>query len=319
MSRKTTAMESKVRLFFCDKSGIASPRFLDGLNVLSSSLASQNPDFSSKILPHTRKWEDIKILFSPSEAKLSPKEIALYAKSAESMGAESSAESSLYSASLMQNMPKILLKSITKDALWGGGKARNANINAYLEILRKSNHSELAKIFGTKRVDLDVLSACLEMLHSPRIEALHLYRGVAYKALSFESLEAGAQDFLRKSTLIFSNLFGAVRGGDALPYYHLNQNYRSEKLSLQSLYKAQRGEICALLDSAEIIIDLRAGVYVKAYPLKARPHYILPIPKGTSHQAKLHRGVALRNLATASLQGKNAIKAILQERFILTH
>lgn len=267
-------------------------------------------------------WGGIKILFSPSEAKLSPKEIALYVESTEFMGAESSAESRLDSADLenfTQNTPKILLKSIAKDALWGGGEARNANINAYLEILRQANHSELAKIFGTKRVDLDILSACLEMLHSPRIEALHLYRGVAYKALDFESLEARAQDFLRESVLIFSNLFGAVRGFDALPYYHLNQNYRSEKLSLQSLYKAQRGEICALLDSAEIIIDLRAGVYVKAYPLKARPHYILPIPKGTSHQAKLHRGVALRNLATASLQGKNAIKAILQERFILTH
>lgn len=268
-------------------------------------------------------WGGIKILFSPSEAKLSLKEIALRTESrAKYSGAESITESSLDSADLenfTQKTPKILLKSITKDALWGGGEARNANINAYLEILRQANHSELAKIFGTKRVNLDVLSACLEMLHSPRIEALRLYRGVAYKALDFESLEAGAQDFLRKSTLIFSNLFGVVRGGDRLPYYHLNQNYRSEKLSLQSLYNAQRREIDTLLDSAEIIIDLRAGVYVKAYPLKARPHYILPIPKGTSHQAKLHRGVALRNLATASLQGKNAIKAILQEQFILTH
>ena len=265
----------------------------------------------------------IKILFSPSEAKLSPKEIALRAESrAKYSGAESNTESSLDSADstiFAQKTPKILPESITKDALWGGSKARNANIKVYLEILRKSNHSELAKIFGTKLVSLDMLSACLEMLSAPRIEALCLYRGVAYKALDFEGLEAGAQDFLREAVLIFSNLFGAVRGGDRLPYYHLNQNYRSAKLSLQSLYKAQCREIDTLLDSAEIIIDLRAGVYIKAYPLKARPHYILPIPKGTSHQAKLHRGVALRNLAIASQQGKNAIKAILQERFILTH
>lgn len=263
----------------------------------------------------------IKILFSPSEAKLSPQEIALRAESnAKSNSVESKLDSA-DSAIFAQKMPEILhfAESITKDALWGGSKARNANIKAYLEILRKSNHSELAKIFGTKCVDLDMLSACLEMLSAPRIEALRLYRGVAYKALDFENLEARAQDFLREGTLIFSNLFGVVRGSDRLPYYHLNQNYRSAKLSLQSLYKAQCGEIDALLDSAEIIIDLRAGVYAKAYPLKARPHYILPIPKGTSHQAKLHRGVALRNLAIASLQGKSAIKAILQERFILTH
>ena len=266
-------------------------------------------------------WGRIKILFSPSEAKLSPKEIALHA---ESNAKSSGAESRLDSANLenfTQKTPKILhfAESITKDALWGGDKARNANIKAYLEILRKSNHSELAKIFGTKLVSLDMLSACLEMLSAPRIEALRLYRGVAYKALDFENLEAEAQDFLKESVLIFSNLFGVVRGGDALPYYHLNQNYRSEKLNLNALYKAQCGEIDALLNSAEIIIDLRAGVYAKAYPLKARPHYILPIPKGTSHSAKLHRGVALRNIALASLQGENAIRAILQEGFILTY
>lgn len=265
----------------------------------------------------------IKILFSPSEAKLSPKEIALRAESnAKYSGAESSSvESSLDSAdsaNFAQKMPKILhfAESITKDALWGGSKARNANIKAYLEILRKSNHSELAKIFGTKCVDLDMLSACLEMLSAPRIEALRLYRGVAYKALDFENLEVRAQDFLRESTLIFSNLFGVVRGGDRLPYYHLNQNYRSAKLSLQSLYKAQCGEIDALLDSAEIIIDLRAGVYAKAYPLKARPHYILPIPKGTSHQAKLHRGVALRELAQNALRGE--IMRVFGEKFIFS-
>lgn len=263
----------------------------------------------------------IKILFSPSEAKLSPKEIALRAESnAKSSGVESSLDSadSADSAIFAQKTPKILhfAESITKDALWGGSKARNANIKAYLEILRKSNHSELAKIFGTKCVDLDMLSACLEMLSAPRIEALRLYRGVAYKALDFESLEARAQDFLRASTLIFSNLFGAVRGGDRLPYYHLNQNYRSAKLSLQYLYKAQRGAIDALLDSAEIIIDLRAGVYAKAYPLKARPHYILPIPKGTSHQAKLHRGVALRELAQNALKGE--IMRVLGEKFIFS-
>ena len=203
----------------------------------------------------------MQILFSPSEAKLSPEEIT--------------------NASTTK-------KSILDDTLWGGQVARNANISAYLDALQKS--SELTKIFGTKRVDMDMLSACLELANAPRIEALKLYSGVAYKALDFASLEKKAQDFLLESTLIFSNLFGLVRGFDPLPYYHLNQNYRSKNLSLNALYKAQRDEISAFLD--KIIIDLRAGVYAKAYPLKSanfcQPHYILPIPKGTSHQAKLY-------------------------------
>lgn len=231
----------------------------------------------------------MQILFSPSEAKLSPEEIT--------------------NASTTK-------KSILEDSLWGGQVARNANINAYLNALEES--SELTKIFGTKRVDMDMLASCLELANAPRIEALKLYSGVAYKALDFASLEKKAQDFLLESTLIFSNLFGLVRGFDPLPYYHLNQNYRSKNLSLNALYKAQRDEISAFLD--KIIIDLRAGVYIKAYPLKSanfyQPHYILPIPKGTSHQAKLYRGLALRELAIASLQGKQALQKILSEKFI---
>lgn len=231
----------------------------------------------------------MQILFSPSEAKLSLEEITNISTTK---------------------------KSILEDALWGGQVARNANINAYLNALQES--SELAKIFGTKRVDMDMLASCLELANAPRIEALKLYSGVAYKALDFASLEKKAQDFLLESTLIFSNLFGLVRGFDPLPYYHLNQNYRSKNLSLNALYKAQRDEISAFLD--KIIIDLRAGVYVKAYPLKSanfcQPHYILPIPKGTSHQAKLYRGLALRELAIASLQGKQALQKILSEKFI---
>lgn len=231
----------------------------------------------------------MQILFSPSEAKLSPEEITNISTTK---------------------------KSILEDALWGGQVARNANISAYLDALQES--SELTKIFGTKRVDMDILSACLELGNAPRIEALKLYSGVAYKALDFASLEKKAQDFLLESTLIFSNLFGLVRGFDPLPYYHLNQNYRSKNLSLSALYKAQRDEISALLD--KIIIDLRAGIYAKAYPLKSanfcQPHYILPIPKGTSHQAKLYRGLALRELAIASLQGKQALQKMLNEKFI---
>lgn len=231
----------------------------------------------------------MQILFSPSEAKLSPEEITNISTTK---------------------------KSILEDALWGGQVARNTNISAYLNALQES--SELSKIFGTKRVDMDMLTSCLELANAPRIEALKLYSGVAYKALDFASLEKKAQDFLLESTLIFSNLFGLVRGFDPLPYYHLNQNYRSKNLSLNTLYKAQRDEISAFLD--KIIIDLRAGVYVKAYPLKnanfCQPHYILPIPKGTSHQAKLYRGLALRELAIASLQGKQALQKLLSEKFV---
>ncbi|MGX3045650.1 peroxide stress protein YaaA [Helicobacter sp. T3_23-1056] len=263
----------------------------------------------------------MQILLSPSEAKLSPKEIAKIAIN----DAQNNPQNHL------QKNPQNTANNILDDNLWGGKEARNKHIKAYLQELAKSNDFQIAKIFGTKRVDLDTLEKCLNLASTPRIKAIKLYNGVAYKALDFDSLEEKAQDFILESTLIFSNLFGLVRAKDALPYYHLNQNYRSNSVNLNSLYSAQKNDIDAFLgldfsgissakQNQHIIIDLRASVYVKAYPLKrARltcPHYILPIPKGTSHQAKLHRGLALRELAKTSIQGKNAIQKMLDEKFI---
>ncbi|OBV29099.1 hypothetical protein BKN38_08560 [Helicobacter sp. CLO-3] len=222
--------------------------------------------------------------------------------------------------------------SIDSDPMWGGLEARRANIRAYLSALKNEPDTQILKIFGAKRLDANMLASCLELLQSPRVEAIELYNGVAFKALDFASLDSGAQDFIRQSALICSNLFGLVRASDALPYYHLNQNYTSKTLNLKSLYKAQSSEIDALLDSAyragEMVLDLRAGVYIKAYPLKI-PHFTLKMPtKSISHQAKLYRGLALRNLAIFISQmraeSKNAklsdmentpLKQYIQEHF----
>ena len=259
----------------------------------------------------------MQILLSPSESKLSPKEIAKIAINETQNDLQGN----------LQNTTK----NILDDNFWGGKEARIKHIKAYLQELTKSSDEQIAKIFGTKRVDLDALAECLNLAKTPRINAIRLYNGVAYKALDFDSLEKKSQEFILESTLIFSNLFGLVRAKEALPYYHLHQNYRSKDLNLNSLYSSQKNDIDAFLgldfsdtsspkQNQKIIIDLRASVYVKAYPLKrarfTHPHYILPIPKGTSHKAKLHRGLALRELAKAAINGKNAIQKILDEKFI---
>lgn len=211
----------------------------------------------------------MKILLSPSESKRNPAE---------------NVESDERDIGLLDN------------EMWGGREARNAQILAYIELLESADDSELGRVFGTKVLSLETLKLCSEILSSPRIQAIELYNGVAYKALDFGSLDSSAQGFLLDSVLIASNLFGLVRASDRLPFYHLNQNYKSKELSLNKLYKAQKPQIDTLLSGEDVIIDLRAQVYAKAYPL-ARPHYTLEIPSGTSHQAKHYRGAALRALA----------------------
>lgn len=214
------------------------------------------------------------------------------------------------------------------DEMWGGQAARNANIHAYLSILQNASDTELCKIFGTKSVSLESLRRCGEILDSPRVCAIELYNGVAYKALNFAEMDSRAKEFVLGSVLIMSNLFGLVRASDRLPFYHLNQNYKSKLLSLRALYQAQEEEIDKLLATEQnggqngvqngVIVDLRAQIYSKAYPIK-QAHYVLNLPSKVSHQAKLHRGLALRELALcASIQDVKSRHNMLRQ-YLDTH
>ena len=199
--------------------------------------------------------------------------------------------------------------SINTDKMWGGFQARICHAQNYLKKLQTSPDTELQKIFGKKNIPLDYLSLAQQLFSSPTIEAIKLYNGVAFKALEFATLTPKQQDFILENVCIFSNLFGMVRAKDLLPYYHLNQNYSSDELSLKLIYAKQKDDIDSFLQDEEII-DLRAGIYIKAYPINA-PHWILKLPKNSSHQAKLHRGLALRQLAQE--------QKIDSEKFVLSH
>lgn len=239
----------------------------------------------------------MKILLSPSESKRNPVVLG------ESSGGDT---------------------RLIDDVMWGGQAARNANIHAYLSILQNASEAELCKVFGTKSVSLESLRRCGEILDSPRVCAIGLYNGVAYKALNFAEMDSRAKEFVLGSVLIMSNLFGLVRASDRLPFYHLNQNYKSKLLSLRALYQAQEEEIDKLLATKQnggqngVIVDLRAQIYSKAYPIKLG-HYVLNLPSKVSYQAKLHRGLALRELALcASIQDVKSRHNMLRQ-YLDTH
>lgn len=180
-------------------------------------------------------------------------------------------------------------------------------LETYLAALRSGDETLICKLFGTKTLELDTLTLAQNLLQAPRLPAIELYNGVAYKALDFKNLPQNSQAFLLDSVLICSNLFGFVRAGDLLPFYKLHQGVSVGTLSLKSLYAAQKHDMDALLDGHEVL-DLRAEVYAKAYPL-AMPHtqvVFLKNGKKLSHASKLYRGLYLRELAlNAQKSGEN--------------
>ncbi|PAF53171.1 hypothetical protein BKH42_07435 [Helicobacter sp. 13S00482-2] len=175
------------------------------------------------------------------------------------------------------------------------------NLLRYLDIL-KEDDNVICKLFGSKNLKsksiLDEMVLSLNIGKTNTQEAINLYQGVAYKALGFQTLSLDAQKYIFDNVLIFSNLFGMVRAGDKLPFYKYNQNFKHDGFGVFELYKKLTPMIDKYLENQEIL-DLRAEIYIKAYPLKNKHTRIefFKNQKKISHYAKYYRGIYLKEMS----------------------
>ena len=165
---------------------------------------------------------------------------------------------------------------------------RNEILNEYEKLIKSGDEEILSRLFGTKeRYDIDIF-------HSPTIEAVKRYTGVAYEYLDFESLHPLYQEFLYSHLIIFSNLFGPLCASDLIPFYKLKQGASVGDIKPEKQYH----ERCKNLLEDEEILDLRAGYYEKFY----KPKFCVKMKfikngKIVSHWAKAYRGMVLRQIA----------------------
>ncbi len=184
-------------------------------------------------------------------------------------------------------------------------------LKSYLEFLKQGDDFEICKLFGSKKIDLDILELCTKILDSECMQAIRLYNGVAYDVLSFDHLELSAQEFLYQRVYIFSNLFGAVSARSVLPFYKFNQNYKNKNLGISLLYSKLKEALDEEFGQ-EDILDLRAEIYIKSY--ESRGRVLRPVflknGKKLSHFAKYYRGVMLRSIAKAQIDDLDLIEGM---------
>lgn len=167
----------------------------------------------------------------------------------------------------------------------------------YLHFVRNADLIELQKMWGYKKLE-DVLQTKMLSLEFCTFPAIRFYRGVAYEALDFDSLQEDEQSFLFDSVLIFSNLFGAVSAKEELPFYKLKQGEGFGDFKSRDLYQLKEESLDRLLEQ-ECVIDLRAEFYQKLYKIKTH-HFVFDFLKNNkrvSHYAKYYRGIVLREIA----------------------
>lgn len=194
-----------------------------------------------------------------------------------------------------------------KKELLGSDKARKEILSCYNEIIKRADPQEITELFGIKNFE-ECTPYLDDIFTAPKKEAIRRYRGVAYEYLAYDTLEPGAQEYLKQNTLIFSNLYGPVLGSDLIANYKVKQGNSIGTIEPDKFYKERFSYQLDLYLGDADILDLRAGYYDKFYKL-TRPYTTLKFlknGKSVSHWAKAYRGIVLREIAKHNIQNLEA-------------
>jgi uncharacterized protein len=194
-----------------------------------------------------------------------------------------------------------------KNDLFGATNARDEILSTYNEIVMSGDEDAIKKLFGIKKFT-DCKPYIVDIFHSDLMSAIERYQGVAYEYLNYKKLNLNAKEYLKKNTIIFSNLYGPILGGDSIANYKVKQGNNIGNIVPDKFYKERFSYQLDLFLNNEEILDLRAGYYDKFYKV-TKPYTTLKFLKNgktVSHWAKAYRGIALREIA------KNDISSLEQ-------
>ena len=182
--------------------------------------------------------------------------------------------------------------------LLGALNARDEILNEYSKIIDTQNEESIKELFGIKKFK-DCQPYINDIFNSPLMSAIERYQGVAYDYLKYKELDKSAKKYLKQNTIIFSNLYGPLLGGDPIANYKVKQGNNIGKIAPDKFYKERFTYQLDLYLNNNEILDLRAGYYDKFYKV-TKPYTTLKFLKNgktLSHWAKAYRGIVLRELA----------------------
>jgi len=162
----------------------------------------------------------------------------------------------------------------------------------------------------------DALAANAAVTDSPTTPALRRYTGVVYDGLNFAELAPEVQRAAARSVLIFSGLFGVVRGNEPVPLYRVPAKADLPGLGTASTF--WRRVLHAIIPPAlgrGLVIDMRSSDYAQMWrPDTATARRVLtvrvlsPTPGGAhavlSYPSKLAKGRLAAALVTRAASGQ---------------
>lgn len=190
-----------------------------------------------------------------------------------------------------------------KRELFGSNSAREGILSEYNNIIKNGDENAIKELFGFKKFS-DCAPYINNIFNSSLMSAVERYDGVAYEYLDFDSLDEKAKEYVKSNTIIFSNLYGPILGGDTIANYKVKQGSDIGKFVPDIFYNKRFSYQLDLYLANSEILDLRAGYYDKFYEVK-KPYTTLKFLKEgkvVSHWAKAYRGLILRAAAKNNIE-----------------
>ncbi|BEL02759.1 peroxide stress protein YaaA [Actinoplanes sichuanensis] len=101
-----------------------------------------------------------------------------------------------------------------------------------------------------------------ELLTAPAAAAAQVYTGVLYEALGATELRGAEKDWLDRTAVVFSGLWGVVRLGDAIPAYRCSVGVTLPGIGgLTPYWKKGLKKVLDEATAEAPVLDLRSGAY----------------------------------------------------------
>jgi cytoplasmic iron level regulating protein YaaA (DUF328/UPF0246 family) len=159
---------------------------------------------------------------------------------------------------------------------------------------------------GLSAGQLDEVRRNTRLREARTLPAARLYTGVLYDALDLGSLPPDAYALTKRSIVIFSGLWGAVRPADRIPPYRCSMSVSLSGLGgLGAFWRGALAGPLTELAGGGVVLDLRSSMYLPAWvpdgPLAERVVAVRVLHDGkvVSHFNKATKGRLVRDLALA--------------------
>jgi cytoplasmic iron level regulating protein YaaA (DUF328/UPF0246 family) len=140
--------------------------------------------------------------------------------------------------------------------------ARARAIDALRELVAGDRRAAAAALLLPAGVADDALRANAAVFDSPTTPALRRYAGVVYDGLDFSSLDAREQRVAGRSCLIFSGLFGVVRGDEPVPAYRVPAKAILPGLGVAgTFWRPVLDNTLPSIVGRHLVVDLRSSDY----------------------------------------------------------